>query len=269
MVRFKQFINEADIIPSTEPNTMSLWHGGNLEEAYDDSMSHKKGRSEFGPGLYLTTHYQTAKKYAKGSRKFYQITISKGIDIKDATLPEASVKEFINTYVIKNKRNDVIYSVDKYTKDGNVQASIFLNSIVNNEAIKPVNTGTLRQFLVNNHIDYQIVDNAFGWHERMIVLFNMRKIVKKVVVLPKDNIKDFDLPTNFNESLEEAVGKSFRGTYNWHNELIIKDQWTTAKDKDDAHRKFCARIAGKVHKNVPSVIGYYINNTNRYKIVEG
>ncbi len=28
-----------------------------------------KGRYESGPGLYLTTHYETARKYAKGGRK--------------------------------------------------------------------------------------------------------------------------------------------------------------------------------------------------------
>ena len=42
---------------------MNVWHGGKLEDSYQDSISHKKGRWEHGPGLYLTTHYDTAKKY--------------------------------------------------------------------------------------------------------------------------------------------------------------------------------------------------------------
>jgi len=45
--------------------TMSFWHGGNLDD-YDDVIAHKKGRSEFGPGLYLTTSWDVVQKYRKG-----------------------------------------------------------------------------------------------------------------------------------------------------------------------------------------------------------
>jgi hypothetical protein len=79
MLTFKEYLKEDSISPSTEPNTMSLWHGGDLEGAYQETISHKKGRSEWGPGLYLTTHYGTAQKYSKGSRKLYMITIKKGL----------------------------------------------------------------------------------------------------------------------------------------------------------------------------------------------
>ena len=48
-------------------------------------------------------------------------------------------------------------------------------------------------------MDYSIQDNAFGWGERMIVLFNMGKIIKKEIVRSKDPIKVFDLPVEFNE----------------------------------------------------------------------
>jgi hypothetical protein len=47
-------------------------------------------------------------------------------------------------------------------------------------------------------VDYCIVDNAFGWHEKMIVLYDMKLIITKTVIKPKDKIEVFDLPTNFN-----------------------------------------------------------------------
>jgi hypothetical protein len=46
-------------------------------------------------------------------------------------------------------------------------------------------------------VDYSIVDNAFGWHERMVVLFNMKCIVSKRVVSSKEKLEVFDLPTTF------------------------------------------------------------------------
>lgn len=52
-------------------------------------------------------------------------------------------------------------------------------------------------FMVDNGIDYCIVDNAFGWHERMIVLFNMKKMVKQKVIKPTDKIEEVDLFTKF------------------------------------------------------------------------
>lgn len=95
---------------------MSFWHGGNLHDNYE-AISQKRGRYEYGPGLYLITKYDEAIKYTKGQRKFY----------------------------------------------------------------------------IDNNIDYNIVYNPFGWGEKMMVLFNMRKIVNIKRIFPKDKISQYDL----------------------------------------------------------------------------
>lgn len=199
MLTFKEFITEDEISPSTEPRTMSFWHGGDLSSSYDETISHKKGRFEYGPGLYLTTHYGTAQRYSKGSRKLYMITIRKGVNLKDVQIPYDKCIAFVNDWVPKAKRKDVIYYIDRQNKDEKVDGQIFLNVIINNDAIKPSETNRLRMFLMGQGADYSIVDNAFGWHERMIVLFDMKMIINKVIVKPKDKIEVFDLPTEFNE----------------------------------------------------------------------
>ena len=178
--------------------TLTLWHGGNLE--VDKEGLHKGGKWEHGPGLYLTTHYDTAKKYAKGSRKLYKVVIRKGVNIKDVSLPITDVTDFVATYVTKTKRNDINERIEKWVKDNRVSANIFLNIMINEYAIKNTSTPNLREFLVRNGVDYAVVDNAFGWHETMIVLFNMKNIISKTVVKPKDKIDVFDLPTGFVES---------------------------------------------------------------------
>ena len=177
-----------------------LWHGGNLDEAFDETMAHKKGRWEYGPGLYLTTHYDTAKKYAKGSRKLYRITIAQGRDAWDVNLEWESVVGFIKEHCIRSKQKDVTARLERLKKDTNgVKAAWFVASLANNEAIASSKSGIMRKFLVDSGVDYEIVDNAFGWGERMIVLYNMKKIIKKEVVRGSDKIDEFDLPTEFSK----------------------------------------------------------------------
>jgi hypothetical protein len=200
MKPFKQFITEAKkiISPSTTQNTMSLWHGGNLDDAYDETKIQKKGRFEYGPGLYLITHYQTAQKYSKGSRKLYMVTIKKGMDANDASIPLADILEFVDDYIIKNKRKEILQALSRYKDKGEVPASNFINMMVNYEAIKSSQTNAFRNFLVLKGIDYLSVDHPFGWSDTvMIVLFNMRMIIDKQVVAPNDKIEVFDLPATF------------------------------------------------------------------------
>jgi len=177
-------------------STLTLWHGGNLEYG-QENVSHKGGRWEHGPGLYLTTHYDTARKYSKGSRKLYRVVVKKGTNIQDVNLPVSAVMDFAENYFIKSKRKEVVSRIEKRINNNTINADTFLNIVFNEQAIKNTDTDKLRIFLVKNGVDYSIVDNAFGWGERMIVLFNMKNIVSKTIVKPKDKIEVFDLSTEF------------------------------------------------------------------------
>lgn len=198
MLSYKQYLTEKVIEPSKVKGTLTLWHGGKLD-FIEDQMKFKKGRTEYGPGLYLTTHYQTALKYSKGSRKLYQVIIEKGKDAANTKLPLSEVKEFINQYVIKKKVKEITEAVEKYYKRAKkVTAESVINIMINYEALSTGKQDELRKFLLSQGVDYLTVNNPFGWGDQvMIVLFNPKKIVKKVVVEPKDEIKVFDLPKNF------------------------------------------------------------------------
>jgi hypothetical protein len=194
-MKVREIILEEIIQPSTQPGTMSLWHGGNL----DAVVKYSTGRSEYGPGLYLITNYESVKKYAKGSRKLYMITIAQGRSANEVTIPLPDVLNFVKLYVVAAKRKDVTARMTNLAKDGNnILAEHFINVIVNEEAIRPGNKAVEREFLVQHGCDYLVVNNPFGWgNATMIVLFNMNKIVNTQVVKPKDTITDFDLPAGF------------------------------------------------------------------------
>jgi hypothetical protein len=171
---------------------MQFWHGGDLDN-YDDIIAHKNGRYEYGPGLYLTTHYDTAKKYAKGRRKFYMISVEKGNDINKSLFDIDKVKEFVNNYVIKNKRREILQRIEKHNKENTIKGYIFNNILLNEKALSPRNTSNLRQFLIDNGVDYEIVDNPFGWDEKMMVLYNMNKIKNVKQITAKDKIENYDI----------------------------------------------------------------------------
>ena len=171
---------------------MNFWHGGNLDD-FNDIISQKNGRYEYGPGLYLITHHDTAIKYSKGSRKLYLITVSNGTDINDGFIDYKAANDFVRNYVIKNLRVPIWNRMDKYFVDGKIKAYIFNSIILNEKGLKPINTKFLRTLYISNGIDYEIVHNPYGWGERMMVLYNMDNIVNAVVVNPKDKIDTYNL----------------------------------------------------------------------------
>jgi hypothetical protein len=174
------------------PNTRNFFHGGNLDE-YNDVIAQKNGRYEYGPGLYLTTRYDIATKYSKGSRKLYIISVEGGTDLNDSFIEYNSAIEFINTYTIKNLRKEIIERLNKYNNEGKVKAYIFNNILLNEKAIKPAYTKHLREFYIKNNIDYEIVHNAFGFHDDMMVLYNMKKIKNILQVKSGDKLPVYEL----------------------------------------------------------------------------
>lgn len=183
---------EATISPSDVPGTMSFWHGGDLDER-EGRIVHKGGRAEYGPGLYLTSNYSTAKMYAKGSKKLYMVVVQQGNDMEDVRFPEENAKLFVMANVMANKRKAVLEQVMKWMNEGSVSANLFNNIMINEGAIKTSDQHKLRQFYVDNGVDYLITGNILH-NGRMMVLFNMDKIVSVKRVMPNDTIEVFEFP---------------------------------------------------------------------------
>jgi hypothetical protein len=193
-LQFDIFINIKQIIKALLreelDNTMVYWHGGNLDN-YSDFIAQKGGRYEYGVGLYLTKKYDVAKRYSKGSRKLYQVTVAKGNDIQNAYISIENAIKFVKQYVISRLKKLVIEAIKSHDKNGQINAYIFNNIILNNKSIPSSKTTELRKFLVNNNIDYDKMDSSrMG---PMMVLYNMKKIVNIKRIGPKDKIEKFDL----------------------------------------------------------------------------
>lgn len=200
-MNYQTYIKEAlpkskVIEPSTEPGTITMWHGGNLDD-YEDYIVHRAGRSQNGAGLYLTSNWMIANSYAKGSRKIYQVVVRKGTDITEVSLDWYRCSGLLSDVGVKTRMKENLPRFQKHIdEDGTIPASVFNNIIINEELILPKNLNRLRSFLVESGVDYEL--NRFRGYP-MLVLFNMKKIVSVTRVMPKDKIVEFDLPGRFVE----------------------------------------------------------------------
>jgi len=182
-----------------ENSIVTLWHGGrDLHLSYHEPKAASKGRWEYGPGLYLTTHYETARKYAKGGGKTYKVELELGNHIRDVKLHIDDVLVFVKANVVKSKQNDIIEDIHDNMKRSNtlpyITADILVNLCVNYEALKGDKTVMLNRFLVANNVDYGTVENFGGRNETVCVVYNLDKI-KKV-----KSYKSQDIPVSEYES---------------------------------------------------------------------
>lgn len=179
--------------------TITLWHGGRgLEADYLEVMAHKKGRWEHGPGLYLTTHYDTAVKYAKGGGKLYRVTVEEGRDISEVAVPIEDAIAFVERHVVGSKRKQVVADLrDNARRVGELRAEVLVNLCLNWEAIPNSKTNLLRKFLIDHGVDYAKVSRYGGRAETVLVVINPRRI-KRVEIVPASSIQDqFELPGEF------------------------------------------------------------------------
>ena len=182
----------------TDNQTIRFWHGGNLDEIYDDVQS-RKGRTVFGIGLYLTTQYEVGKKYAKGNRKLYMVDIAKGnnLNYTKKTIPIQTIKEFISSICSKAVAKDFFGKIEYYQSkrpnitDMNIQ--IFNNMCLNYEIIKPKYSNDYRKFLVKHGVDYEL-STSTTFNGYLMVLFNFNKIskVKRMVMKDVDELDSID-----------------------------------------------------------------------------
>lgn len=185
--------------------TIVLWHGGrDLEYNYTEQQASKKNRWNHGPGLYLTTHYDTARQYAKGGGKVYQVEVEKGNSIKEINIDISLINDFVSRYVIRNKQKilleDLYYNMKRLNSTPLINAEVVLNLIFNLEAITSTNTPQLAQFFVDNGVDYGLVNRFKGRDETLLVIYNKNKIKKVKTVFAKDlDMKQYELSFQFEQ----------------------------------------------------------------------
>jgi len=203
-------IKEYKLNENMKNNNLVFWHGGNLDGSLSNDFEIKTKNQEYGPGLYLTSSWSVVKNYIKGSRKLYKVEVKRGRDIKDINIPYSIYEDFIDTYLSKPKATFLKVRTKKYKENNSINLDVVNNIFVNTDFLTPKLSKYVRQFYIENGGDYHIVNNAFGWGEDMLVLFNYKKIAS-VNKVKSNEIEDFDFKNKFESILLEEL-TAYHGT---------------------------------------------------------
>lgn len=176
---------------------VAFYHGARRWGGAAEVRAGRAGHVEHGPGIYLTTSYQTAAKYAKGGGKVVKIHLSSHVRwLEDAVLSVSDATGFVfrlRTGKRRELHRDLLAAADRMATryGGNrVPASTLVNLIVNAGAASGQNGVALAQFLAQHGVDVSHVSQS---GEDWVVVLNPRVITRVEEVSPRGQI-EWDLP---------------------------------------------------------------------------
>jgi protein associated with RNAse G/E len=185
MIKLKDLLLE-----NSETNTFQMYHGGKRWSVIPSELySHKQGRYECGVGIYLTNDYNTARKYAKGSRVVHLVDIDKNFkELGDIKIPLTDILEFVKNLSGLKHKSEIITALTNNAIRMNtdyVRGDILNNLIVNYEA----GSGNVG-IKISNYFVSKGADAKFelqSGDEYWLVIFNPN-IIKKVTVVDASKV---------------------------------------------------------------------------------
>lgn len=184
------------LISENQENLIKLYHGGSLWESGGPTVfPSKKGKHEHGIGIYLTTKYETARKYAKGGKVVLAVYVDPNfVKIDQVKLPAADIISFVKSVPKMKNKNEIENYILNYESrtNGPVPLSVLNNLVVNFEAGSGYAGLLVNKFLVQNGVDVEITKFS---GEDWLIVFDTSIIKKWEKVNPSTlNIKDYELP---------------------------------------------------------------------------
>lgn len=181
----------------TNNDTFQIWHGSRRWEGEPEIRAAKKGRAEWGAGIYGSTHFETCyDSYAKGGGKVQLLTIQKSRVLEKSALSLDTVLAFVNKSVPKSQRRAFIEDCEEIAervKDrillnhspiGEVEegkiwfpASNLRNLMVNADLASGVRGVALAEFLAKQGIGLSIDRGGMKSEEQWLVVNDPRLIV--------------------------------------------------------------------------------------------
>jgi|TARA_S200002703_G_C3792996_1_gene244776 hypothetical protein len=196
MLKFKDLIESKKL-----PDGIRMYHGGKKWYSIPTELQPSyKGRYEHGVGIYTTNFWQTASKYAKGSRVIHFLVIDKNYtDIRDVIVSKDEILKFVSDINFKNKKQ-LIKDINSYLERRNTNElplNILNNLIVNNESGSGKSGVELTKFFIKHGGDVSLVN--MGGDEYYIIIFNP-KIIKYMEIIKPDQIGKFPYEFELNNS---------------------------------------------------------------------
>jgi hypothetical protein len=169
-----------------------LYHGAQRWQGPPRLQPAGKNKSEMGSGLYLTTSYATARKYAKGGGVIMRFFLSPDLTFANNTkVSLLAAKGFLRSLPRLRGRDAVLADLEKGAErvGGEPFAYMLENLMLFHGGLKGDKGPALASFLVEQGIDASLVSHSA---EDWVVLYNLDKILSYGRVSPEE--ADYDRP---------------------------------------------------------------------------
>lgn len=171
---------------------IEMWHGSRRWDGNPEVRAPKKGRYEAGPGIYMTTNFQTAQRYAKGGGSTMLFHLDPSLKFAhDVLIPKHEAISFVKSAKGIRNRNKIISDIESNSSRRNsesVSAEVINNLFVNHEAASGNAGLQLVDFLKSKGVD--AIFHPHSSQEHWIALINPKKVLKWTKMPSKD------VPTN-------------------------------------------------------------------------
>lgn len=177
-----------------------MWHGGNRWEGGPEIRAAKRGRAEWGPGIYGTTNYFRASQYAKGGKVVQLVEFKPRLYLDETAIGLNTLTEFVKAKAPKSKHADIIGTLERAAGrnktdglaligDGDmVRSGVIVNMWVNTDLSHGQRGPALSSFLTDLGIDghAELSSGLDGNPEHWVVIFNPKAITRHEVMLAKE-----------------------------------------------------------------------------------
>lgn len=163
-------------MPNLDPSedlTVELWHGaGRSWDGFPEVRNSRPKAYEYGPGIYMTTHLETAQKYARGGGSLIAMTLRNPRLMGDETVPLDEALEFVATCPDLRKRPAIAAGLRRVAPrfGGRVKLDHLVVQCVNNDALSGAAGPAVAAWIVAHGVDACVVSRS--GQEDWLVVFN-------------------------------------------------------------------------------------------------
>jgi hypothetical protein len=169
--------------------TFKMWHGSKRWDGRPEIRAPRAGRYEAGPGIYFTTNYETAAKYAKGGGSTMLAEIDSSLKLaQNVMIPIEEAVDFVKTCPRMKHKKQII---DDLRRNGarrdstSIYAFILVNLVVNYEAGSGDAGVALARFLREKGVDASIEPQS--GREQWLVVINPA-VIKSITKIPAKDV---------------------------------------------------------------------------------
>lgn len=168
------------LINLVESNTSTflMWHGSRRWDGAPEIKPPRAGRYEAGPGIYFTTNYMTARRYAKGGGATFLATLDQSMRLADEVLiPLDTALQFVKDAPRMRHKAEIATDIRNNTarrQTDSVAATILINLVVNYEAGAGASGVAVARFLREQGVDASLERQS---NEDWLVVTNPKVIL--------------------------------------------------------------------------------------------